>query len=418
MVKNMGKPEKKLSPEQDNILKKMLNEIARPEITAVSFRLKDALAVMPFSSPDDMFLLMETDFRKYSQSKKNFREIRTSAQEKALKKSGDISLESIYNIIAKTAKISDTKPLFEKECELAVFFTSARKCGKILYDEALKQKKKIIIVSEKIYPAEITEKILKKCGYNSYDMIIYDGNFSDIQQQSGAAPPELLHIGGNVEKDVEKPILSGSKALLLSPEFPLMVKSGRLRGFVQSEKLLEIDSPEYLALRCAFALYAIYAFDIPQNKALKSDFCRNPRMLGFMVFGALSLIENYEPLTDFQREILAGLEKKPEVIQGINDFKNLFQEYFRGYDMNFTGCEIPLIFLENHAAQSDRSFLRPCISDNIFKNWEKNITEPEILPVYSRAVTNNPLSRLVDKLFPRGTKVRTIADSILAKAHR
>lgn len=417
MVKNMKKPEKILSPEQDNILKKMLNEISRPEIKAVSFRLKDALTATPFSSPDDIFLLMEDDFRKYSRSKKNFREIRTSAQEKALKKSPSASLENIYNIIAKTAKIKDISPLIERECGLAEFFTSERECGKILYSEALKLRKKIIIVSENIYPAEITEEILKKCGYNSYDMIIYDGDFSIIQQKSGVAPPELLHIGGNVETDVEKPVLSGSKALLLSPEIPLMVKSGRLRGFVQAEKLLDIDSPEYLALRCAFGLYAMYGFDIPQNKALKSDFCKNPYMLGFIVFGTLSIAENFAPEDDLQNEILSFYEKNPKIIQGMNDFKDLFEKYFSGFEMSRTGCELPFIFLLNHTAPADRMFFRNCISDRMYKEWEKNITEPELLPVYSRIVKKNALYRFADKLFPPHSKIRTIADRILAKMH-
>lgn len=407
-----------LSPEQNNIIKKMLNEISRPEICAVSFRMKDVLTVMPFSTVSDMFVLMEDDFRKYAKSGKNFAEVRTSAQETAMKKSGDISLENIYRIIAKTAKIKDPQPLADRECQLAEFFSAERKCGKMLYNEAVKHKKKIIIVSEKIYPECVTENILKKCGYDKYDMIVYDEDFSAVQQKSGVNPPELLHVGGNVEKDVEKPILNGSKALLLSPEFPLMVKSGRLRGFVQSEKLLDIDSPEYIALRCAFGLYAMYGFDIPQNKAIKSDFCNNPSMLGFMVFGTLSLIDNYEPLTDFQHKILSSLEKNPKIIQGMNDFKNLFEKYFSGYDMKCTGCELPLIFLENHSAPADRILLRSCISDGMYKKWAENVTEPEILPVYARKVKKNALSQLADKLFPRGTKVRTIADGILAKAHR
>lgn len=404
-----------ISPEQNNILEKMMNEISRPEISAVSFRMKDVLTVMPFSTVSDVFMLMESDFRKYAKSNKNFAEIRTSAQETALKKSGDISLENIYRIISKTAKIKDIKPLAERECELVEFFATERKCGKILYNEALKHKKKIIIVSEKTYPERITEKILEKCGYSKYDVILYDEDFSEIQRKSGVNPPELLHIGGNVENDVEKPILNGSKALLLSPSVPLMVKSGRLRGFVQSEKLLDIDSPEYIALRCAFGLYAMYGFDIPQNKAIKSDFCKNPYMLGFMVFGTLNLIDNYEPSTDFQREILSSLEKNKKIIQGMNDFKNLFEKYFSGYDMKFTGCEIPLIFLEKHSAPADRILLRPCISDGMYKKWAENVTEPEILPVYARTVKKNALSQLADKLFPHGTKVRTIADGILAK---
>ncbi|MCM1507417.1 MAG: hypothetical protein NC177_09835 [Ruminococcus flavefaciens] len=413
----MKSTERPFSEEQNNILQKMLSEIRKPEIRAVSFRMKDTLTVTPFSAVSDMFMLMEDDYRKISRSGKNFAQVRIEAQDTAVKKSGNASLENIYKILVKNAKIKSPQSLMECECGLIKKFSSARKCGKILYDEALKNKKKIIIVSDGIYPENVISDILEKCVYNDYTLIISD-DFSEIQKKSGVAPSELLHIGGNIEKDVETAILNGSKALLLSPEVPIMVKSGRLRGFIQSEKLLDIDNPEYLALRCAFGLYAMYGFDVPQNKSLKSDFCKDPYMLGFIVFGTLSLIDNYKPQTDFQREIISSLEKNQKVIKGMNDFKDLFEEYFGEYNIKCNGCELPLVFLENHSAPADRNLLRSCISDGTYKKWSESVTEPEIAPVYARTVKKNALSRLADKLFPPGTKVRTIADGILAKSHR
>ena len=419
MVKksSMKNPEMIPTPEQEKLLNKMLNEISRPEIKTVSFRMKDVLTVMPFSSERDMFTLMENDFRKCSKSGKDFNELRTDAYDTAMKKSGDISLKNIYKIISKTGKIKETSGLIQLECSLLEKFTVPRKCGKILYQQAISHKKKVIIVCDKIYPEELIKKILSGCEYNNYDDIVFSDDFGELLEKSGVSPAELIHIGGNVEKDVEIPVLKGTKALLLSPEVPLMVKSGRLRGFIQSEKLLDIDSLEYMALRCAFGLYSMYAFDIPQNKVIKSDFCNNAYMIGFIVFGTLSLAGNFTPETDLQNEILSNLEKNPKIIQGMNDFKYLFEKYFSDYEISCSGCELPFIFLEHHASPADRMFFRSCISDGIYKKWTENITEPEILPVYSRPVRKNVLSRLADKLFPPGTKVRTIADRILAKSH-
>ena len=405
------------TPEQEKLLNKMLNEISRPEIKTVSFRMKDVLTVMPFSSERDMFMLMEEDFRKYGKSGKNFHEIRTDACNTVMKKSGDISLEKIYGIISRTAKIKDISGLVQLECDLLEKFTVPRNCGKILYNQAITHKKKVIILCDRIYPEELIKKILSGCGYDNYDDIVFSDDFGDVLEKSGVSPSELIHIGGNVEKDVEIPVLKGAKALLLSPEVPLMVKSGRLRGFIQAEKLLEIDSPEYLALRCAFGLYAMYAFDIPQNKIIKSDFCNNPYMIGFIVFGTLDIIGNFTPETALQREILSGLEKNQKIIQGRNDFRYLYGKYFSDYEISRTGCELPFIFLEKHSAPADRNFFRSCIPDGIYKKWTQNITEPEILPVYSRPVRKNALSKIADKLFPPNTKVRTIADRILAKSH-
>lgn len=414
LMKNSERP---FSTEQDNILKKMLNEISKPEIKAVSFKMKNVLVVAPFSSERDMFMLMEKDFQQISKSGKNFSQLRIDAQDSVLKKFGNKNLNNIYSIVSKNAKIKKADILIEKECELIKKFSTERVCGKLLYNEAIKQGKKIIIVADDIYSENIIKIILEKCGYKDYNLLITE-NFEEIQKKSGVEPSELLHIGGNIEQDVEKPILKGSKALLLSPEIPLMVKSGRLRGFAQAKSLLEIDNPDYLALRCAFGMYAMYAFDVPQNKLPKSDFCKDPYMIGFIVFGTLSLIDDYKPQTAFQSEILSSLEKNKKVIQGMNDFKEMYGKYFGEYDINKSGCEFPLIFIENHSAPADRMLLRSCISDSTYKNWSQNVTDPEILPVYSRTVKKNPVSQLADKLFPPGTKVRTIADGILAKSHR
>lgn len=414
---SMKNPETELTPEQEKLINKMLDEISRPEIKTVSFRMKDVLTVTPFSSERDIFTLMEEDFRKYGKSSKTFAELRTAAYDTAMKKSGDVSLEKIYRIISKTGKIKDTSGLIRRECELVENFTLPRNCGKKLYRQAISCKKKIIILCDRTYPEELTKKILSGCGYNNYDDIIFSGDFGDVLEKSGVSPSEIMHIGGNVEKDVETPVLKGAKALLLSPEVPLMVKSGRLRGFIQAARLLDIDGPEYMALRCAFGLYAMYAFDVPQNKVIKSDFCNNAYMTGFIVFGTLSLAEDFTPENDLQNEILSSFEKNPAIVQGMNDFKNLFEKYFGKYELSHTGCELPFIFLANHAAPADRMFFRACISDGIYKEWAENITEPEILPVYSRIVKKNALYRLADKLFPHGTKVRTIADRILAKSH-
>lgn len=412
--------ERPFSAEQDNILNKIFCEISKPEIKAVSFRMRDVLVVKPFSSEQDIFMLMENDFRKISKSGKSFTQLRTDAQETAIKKSGNLNIDNIYSILSKNGKIKSFDTLIEREFELIKKFSATRMCGKLLYNEALKHGKKIIIIADGIYPENVTTAILEKCGYNQHTLIISE-DFGDMQEKSGFSPSEILHIGGNVEHDVETPILKGSKALLLSPEIPLMVKSGRLRGFIQAKSLLEIDSPEYLALRCAFGLYAMYGFDIPQNKIPKSDFCKDPYMLGFIVYGTLNMIdENYEPDTPLKKELILSAEKNPKIASGRDDFIKVFNKHFGEYYdcMKHTGFELPFEFLSDHAAPADRMLLRSCISDGTYKNWSETVTAPEILPVYARTVKKNVVSKLADKLFPPGTKVRTIADGILAKSHR
>lgn len=414
-----------LSNEQKELLNKMTREISGNNIRAISFKMNDILVVTPFSSQQDMFMLMENDFRKLNKGK-SFSQLRTDAQDTAYKKYGkeSVTIDIIYSILAKTAKLKkdDVSILIKRECELIQKFSFVRECGKVLFNEAKKNGKKIIISVDTIYPQEIIAGILEKCGYTPYNVLVINpDDFGKIQEVSGVEPSELMHIGGNVEHDVEVPILKGSKAILISPIIPLMVKSGRLRGFIESKILLESDSPKYLALRCAFGLYAMYGFDVPQNKIPKSDFCKDPYMLGFIVYGTFSLIEgNYEFNEKWKQEIIQLNGNNQKILQGRDDFIKMFNEYFgEFYDcMKYTGFELPFEFLTDHSAPGDRMMLKSCISDSTCKKWSESVTEPEIVPVYARAVKKNAVSRLADKLFPPGTKVRTIADGILAKSQR
>ncbi len=418
--------ERPLSDEQKSLLKKMTDEISGTNIKAVSFKMNDILVVTPFSAVHDMFMFMENDFRKVSKSGKSFAQLRIEAQDSANKKYGkeSVTVDIIYGILSKTGKVKkeDAEILMNRECELIEKFSFVRECGKTLFREAKKNNKKTIIVADTVYPKKIIVGILEKCGYGSYDaLIINPDNFGKIQEVSDVELSELLHIGGNVEHDVETPILNGSKAILISPIVPLMVKSGRMRGFIESEILLEADSPKYLALRCALGLYAMYGFDVPQNKLLKSDFCKNPYMLGFMVYGTFSLIENnykYSEEWKQQLNLLNGNNQK--ILKGKEDFIRMFNECFGEFHdcMKYTGLELPFEFFANHSAPADRMLLQSCISDGTYKKWSESVTEPEIAPVYARTVKKNAVSKLADKLFPTGTKVRTIADGILAKSHR
>ncbi|MDE5583026.1 MAG: hypothetical protein K2J08_04930 [Ruminococcus sp.] len=415
-----------LSEKQKALIKTMTEKISGNDIKAVSFRLEGSLVVTPFSADCDLFMFMEEDFRKISRSRKTFAEIRTEAYKTAEKKCSAVecvTLEKVYAVIGKTAKISekDTEFLMKRECELIKRFSFPRQCGKSLYTEAVRKNRQIIIIAGSLYPKEVVRGILEKCGYTDYKWLMIPQNtskggiFDAVFEKISAPPKSLIHIGSNVEYDVEVPVLKGIQAMLVSPVVPMMVKSGRLRGFAEAENILEIDSPDFLALRCAFGLYALYGFDFPQNKVPKSDFCNDPYMLGFMVLGLLSLDDNFQPQNAIEREVISAMEKNSRISGGRDDFIKMFSECFGEFEdiFSFRGFSLPFAFLVNHSAPSDRLML-----GDISKKLAETVTEPDLAPVYSRAVKKNALSKFADKLFPHGTKVRTIADGILAKSHR
>ncbi|WP_028517600.1 hypothetical protein [Ruminococcus flavefaciens] len=429
-------PKRPPSAAQDEILVKMLHEVERNDHKTISFKLWDTLVLTPFSKPEDMFLFMEEDFSLLNTTKKTFTDLRMEAQKAAEKKysaKGNVTLEKIYNILAKMSGITPTgrERLMTRECDLIEHFAFPRKLGKLLFDKAKDCKNKVIITSVSYYPRDVIVKILCSCGYGEYDSVIIpsEQNIPDsaetayletVIKKSGVEPNNILHIGGDFSNDVEAAIVRGIKAVMLQSVQPLMVKSGRLRGFVENKLLYDIDGEKCMAIRTAFALYAAYGFDVPQNKKPKSDFCLDEYMIGFMILGPLSFIEDFEPETEMQKSLIEAMENNQKIIDGRDDFKDMLYFHFGDFIGKYgsEGCRLPLEFLENHSYIGDRNIIIPDLSDKEKKKWGKAESEPELAPVHTERVRKNPLQKLADKLFPEGTSVREMSEAALHRKKR
>ena len=165
------------SETQKELTEKMLTSIARNDHTAVSFKMWDALVILPFSCPEDIFLFMEDDFSMYYTGDKTFSELRMEAQKAAEKKyalKSNVTLEKIYDIFVKLSGVSPTcrEKLMTRECDLIHHFAFPRKTGKLLFDKAKYCKNDIIIVSDSYYPRDVAVKILCDCGYGEYSSLI------------------------------------------------------------------------------------------------------------------------------------------------------------------------------------------------------------------------------------------------------
>lgn len=406
-----------VSKEQRQLMQKMLAEVRKPDIRAVSFKLSGTLINLPFSEQEDLFLLIEQDFKKFCSGKKKFSELRINAEQKYS------DLDKIYDLIMKQTKISkeNRDALLNLECRLFTDFVFPRNFGRTLFNEAKLRNKKIIIVADTVYPRNVIVNILDKCGYKYNELIITNelSNqtvYDAIIEKASVSHEKLLHIGGSVTNDVEIPIMNGSKSLLLADTIPLMVKSGRLRGFIQAKHLYDYDSMDFFALHCAFGLYSAYLFDVPQSKIYQSDFCSNPYMLGFIVFGTLRLAKDYKP-TEIHEKLISAVQKNDEISRGADDFIMLFSRHFGKISQNFgyDGCNLPIEFLEKHSASLDKLLIKDQLDSETFDNWESISEEPKIVPVYGRKVKQNAVSKLADKMFPPGTRVRIIADGLLVK---
>ena len=424
-----------LSQPQKELMDKMSAEVSKPEIKTVSFKMDDTLIALPFGEISDIYALMENDFNGMSKKDKTFADLRTDAQDSAEKKlslSGQMTLAAVYDVLMKQCGITEEQrdALMKRECEIFEQFVMPRESGKFLFDKALSGKKKIILTYMGIYPREMIKRVLEKCGYSGYNILILhnelyipasaETGFLDIViKKAKGQPSSILHIGGDVQNDVEAPILRGTKALLLQSAIPLSIRAGRFRGYVQGKYIYDYDTDDFFGLRCAWGLFRSYGFDVPQKKTVRSDFCSDPYMLGFLVLGALSLSENFRP-TPFQSALIDAMNQCPQTAEGLADFKDMFELHFGGIKdkLGRGGCDIPLVFLENYAYAGDKDILKPYLSESDFGKWAKNAKEPDLAPVYAHKVKKNAIARLADKLFPQGTRVRTIADDILAKGKK
>lgn len=420
---------------QTAVLDKMTAEVRSSYNSAVSFRMQDVLVMTPFSEDYDLFLFMEDDYAPFRTGKKTFTELRTAAQEAAQKKCEvypRVTLGLIYDIFEKLSGISPSgkEQLMRRECELIEYFSFPRQCGKTLYREAKAQNKRTIIFSESVYPAEVVRNILEKCGYGSYDGLVIvseikkctaESWYDAVLAKAGASAGKLLHIGSNVAYDIELPIIKGSKALLLAPALQLMEKSGRIAGYIRKKHFYSYDSTKYLTLHCVLGLYAAYGFDMPQNREALSDFCGDPCLIGFLGAGAASL-EQAKPskrgrLSPVIAEALTHDEK---FLDGLDDFNIMLEEHFGSNLEKYgsEGCGGFLDFLDECCASADRNFFVPYMSTSALKKWASSVKEPEIVPFSVRERKEGSLNRLADKMFPPGTRVRNIADGILAKGHK
>ncbi|MDE6774807.1 MAG: hypothetical protein K2J37_00645, partial [Ruminococcus sp.] len=417
------------SQEQRELLDKMMSQVESSGIKAVSFKLFGTLVNMPFSEKYDLYLLIQSEFPEIS-GKKCFSDLRIEAEAEAeRKKDNKYNLSDIYEILGKKSKIPDEilSRIMNHECELTAKFAVPRNLGKLLFRRASERRKKIIITADTIYPKNVIVQILRNCGYENHsELIILNKSecknkhenefFAEILGKSGVSAEQLIHIGTDVADDVEIPIMNGSKALLSADSLQNMIKSCRIRRYVQARQLYDYDSADFLALHLAFGLFAAYIFDIPRKGQLHSDFCNNPYILGFFVYGCCKVSGNI-PDGSIQKILAQAMEQNSDMKRGGVDFENLFRRHFQEFSgkISMRGMNLPLEFIAQHCGESDRKMFRKFIPAENMTEWENIISEPDTAPMHRQRSEQNSLEKLADRMFPPGTRVRNITDGILVK---
>ena len=184
----------------------------------VSFDVFDTLLSRPFVEPTDLFLYIETIYKR-----NGFARERVQAEKRARIKSleEDITLEEIYK---------EVKPKFrdllntELECEQKFLFSNEQ--GKKLYDAAVKAGKKIVCVSDMYLPSNFISSILKSNGFDKIDKVFVSGElkktkgsgalFKELIKDFGEPPASIVHFGDNQIADFEVPRSLGIKAFRIN----------------------------------------------------------------------------------------------------------------------------------------------------------------------------------------------------------
>lgn len=194
----------------------------------ISFDIFDTLIVRNVSKPSDIFEIVEREYNlKYKNKIKNFKKQRILAETKARKQNfEEVTINQIYeNLISIYSKeICLILENIEKETEIKYCQLTNNLDVLNIYNNALKNKKKIIITSD-MYLEEVTiKKILKNANIH-YDKLYLSskinktkvtGNlYKYILNDLNITYNDILHIGNNLKSDYKTPKKNKIKSILI-----------------------------------------------------------------------------------------------------------------------------------------------------------------------------------------------------------
>lgn len=245
----------------------------------VSFDIFDTLLSRPFIKPTDLFLYMEE-----SLGVNGFRDLRVKAERRARsrhKNQADVTLDQIYKELSpKYGYLKQEELRYERM--LLFPKTDAKK----IYEEAIKQGKIIIAISDMYLPQTFLEQVLKEKGYTEIYRVFVsneencckgDGRlFQKVLKALDIKPNEMVHIGDNFNADKKAAELLGIRTCHRLPEIQDMFNNPsmlKLKLFAEDNPCLETS-----------ILTGIYA----RNYA-KSILCSSYTQLGYYLGGPLAV---------------------------------------------------------------------------------------------------------------------------------
>lgn len=178
----------------------------------ISFDIFDTLIFRPFCDPKSLFFLVGEKLEIL-----RFYDIRIKAEKKAREISRaqygtvEVTIFDIYEIISQQTGI-DAQYGAMCEIETEIELCMPNPYMKRLYDILKYQGKKIIALSDMYIPAKYMEKILNKCGYDTFEHIIISCDYKANKANGNIYPfvikrcncknEQIVHIGDNENGDI------------------------------------------------------------------------------------------------------------------------------------------------------------------------------------------------------------------------
>lgn len=174
----------------------------------VSFDIFDTLILRPFLSPKDIFAVAGTVC-----GIMNFKHKRVNAEQTArddnirIGKSSEIGFDDIYS---RLSHIKEAAALRNAEISAEFDFCSPNPYMKKVYSIAASLGKKIVITTDMYLPATQIQKLLTKCGFSGYDVLLVSCEEKTGKSDGGLFRlikrkyPEsaIIHFGDNPYSDI------------------------------------------------------------------------------------------------------------------------------------------------------------------------------------------------------------------------
>lgn len=193
---------------------KIKNQIKNFNI--ISFDIFDTLLLRPYHDPFDVFKHLELHY-----NLKDFYSHRIVAEKKArtVENKSEVNYDDIYNNMPEVYKFLREK---EQELEFNTIFVNPEMLD--IFNFAISENKKVILITDMYYNDIFLERLLKKNGIVGYDKLYVSSTvgkskrnlelFTHVLDDLNIKEEQMLHIGDNDVADYKNPISLNIQALL------------------------------------------------------------------------------------------------------------------------------------------------------------------------------------------------------------